>query len=190
MWVFDRRVSTRFGDFSMLVQISGSPPGKGGAAIRRAIRDEGAAPLQVERAPVPDLHAMRNPVERFFRRVKERLTMRCKKPKRNFPSMLRIFAIGRRPNRGRTLVHSGRSDHRRLRTAPVNQPDHVRPTLSSFPRLPRSKPDDVGGFARWPTGENLSRRSRTDIFPPGPWRHENCPRHDMRPLQNPVTKSR
>ena len=30
MWVFDRRVSTRFGDFLLLVQISGSPPEKGG----------------------------------------------------------------------------------------------------------------------------------------------------------------
>jgi len=102
-------------------------------------------------APIPDdpdLHAMRNPVG--SRRMNERLTMRCERPKRNFPSMLRIFAIGRRPNRGRTLVHSGRSDRRRLRTAPVNEPD--RATLSSFPRLPRSKPaDDAGSFARRPT---------------------------------------
>ena len=96
----------------------------------------------------PNLHAMRNPVG--SRRMNERLTMRCERLKRNFPSMLRIFAIGRRPNRGRTLVHSGRSDRRRLRTAPVNEPD--RATLSSFPRLPRSKPaDDAGSFARRPT---------------------------------------
>jgi len=31
MWVFDRRVSTRFGDFLLLVRVSGSPPEKAAA---------------------------------------------------------------------------------------------------------------------------------------------------------------
>jgi len=43
----------------------------------------------------PDLYAMRNQVERFFCRMKDmrRLTTRYEKLKRNFLSMLYIFAI-------------------------------------------------------------------------------------------------
>jgi len=52
----------------------------------------------VERAPVPDLYAMRNPVG--FLRIGH-ATADGERPK--LPCMLRIFAIGRRPDRGRTL---------------------------------------------------------------------------------------
>ena len=43
----------------------------------------------------PDIYAMRNLVERFFCRMKDmrRLTTRYEKLKRNFLSMLHIFAI-------------------------------------------------------------------------------------------------
>jgi len=74
----------------------------GSATIRQAIADEGAVaviPSKVNaKAPIPhdpNLYAMRNLVERFFCRMKDmrRLTTRYEKLKRNFLSMLNIFAI-------------------------------------------------------------------------------------------------
>jgi len=74
----------------------------GSAAIRQAIADEGAAAVIPSRSnakmPIPhhpDIYAMRNLVERFFCRMKDmrRLTTRYEKLKRNFLSMLHIFAI-------------------------------------------------------------------------------------------------
>jgi transposase len=74
----------------------------GSSAIRQAIADEGAVAVipskSDARRPVPHdpgLYAMRNLVERFFCRMKDmrRLTTRYEKLKRNFVSMLHIFAI-------------------------------------------------------------------------------------------------
>ena len=74
----------------------------GSAAIRQAIADEGAVAVipskSNARSPVPhdpEIYAMRNLVERFFCRMKDmrRLTTRYEKLKRNFMSMLHIFAI-------------------------------------------------------------------------------------------------
>ena len=74
----------------------------GSSAIRQAIADEGAVAVipskSNERRPIPhdpNLYAMRNLVERFFCRMKDmrRLTTRYEKLKRNFLSMLHIFAI-------------------------------------------------------------------------------------------------
>ena len=74
----------------------------GSAAIRQAIADEGAVaviPSKTNaRVPIPhdpNIYAMRNLVERFFCRMKDmrRLTTRYEKLKRNFLSMLHIFAI-------------------------------------------------------------------------------------------------
>ncbi|TNE63415.1 MAG: hypothetical protein EP336_17485 [Rhodobacteraceae bacterium] len=74
----------------------------GSAAIRQAIANEGAVAVipskSNARVPIPhdqDLYAMRNLVERFFCRMKDmrRLTTRYEKLKRNFLSMLYIFAI-------------------------------------------------------------------------------------------------
>lgn len=74
----------------------------GSAAIRQDITDEGAVAVipskSNARNPIPhdtNLYAMRNLVERFFCRMKDmrRLTTRYEKLKRNFLSMLHIFAI-------------------------------------------------------------------------------------------------
>lgn len=74
----------------------------GSAAIRQAIADEGAIAVIPSKSnaklPIPhdpELYAMRNLVERFFCRMKDmrRLTTRYEKLKRNFLSMLHIFAI-------------------------------------------------------------------------------------------------
>lgn len=74
----------------------------GSAAIRQAIADEGAVAVipsksnaKVPIPHAPKLYAMRNLVERFFCRMKDmrRLTTRYEKLKRNFLSMLHIFAI-------------------------------------------------------------------------------------------------
>ena len=74
----------------------------GSAAIRQAIADEGAVAVipskSNARVPIPhdpNLHAMRNLVERFFCRMKDmsRLTTRFEKPKRNFMDRIHIFAI-------------------------------------------------------------------------------------------------
>lgn len=74
----------------------------GSAAIRQAIADEGAIaviPSKLNaKMPIPhdtEIYAMRNLVERFFCRMKDmrRLTTRYEKLKRNFLSMLHIFAI-------------------------------------------------------------------------------------------------
>ena len=74
----------------------------GSAAIRQSIADEGAIAViptkSNAKVPIPhdpDLYAMRNLVERFFCRMKDmrRLTTRYEKLKRNFLSMLHIFAI-------------------------------------------------------------------------------------------------
>ncbi|MEO1492727.1 MAG: IS5 family transposase, partial [Pseudomonadota bacterium] len=74
----------------------------GSAAIRQAIHDEGAVAVIPSKSnakvPIPhdpNLYAMRNLVERFFCRMKDmrRLTTRYEKMKRNFLSMLHIFAI-------------------------------------------------------------------------------------------------
>ena len=74
----------------------------GSAAIRQDIIDEGAVAVipskSNARNPIPhdtNLYAMRNLVERFFCRMKDmrRLTTRYEKLKRNFLSMLHIFAI-------------------------------------------------------------------------------------------------
>ena len=72
------------------------------AAIRQAIADEGAVAVIPSKSnakmPIPhdtEIYAMRNLVERFFCRMKDmrRLTTRYEKLKRNFLSMLHIFAI-------------------------------------------------------------------------------------------------
>ena len=57
----------------------------------------------------PDIHAQRNLVERFFYRMKDmrRLTTGYEKLKRNFLSMVHIFAIRCWLNRAHTLVMSG-----------------------------------------------------------------------------------
>ena len=74
----------------------------GSAAIRQAIADEGAIAVIPSKSnakmPIPhdtEIYAMRNLVERFFCRMKDmrRLTTRYEKLKRNFVSMLHIFAI-------------------------------------------------------------------------------------------------
>ena len=74
----------------------------GSAAIRQAIADEGAIAVIPSKSnakmPIPhdtEIYAMRNLVERFFCRMKDmrRLTTRYEKLKRNFLSMLHIFAI-------------------------------------------------------------------------------------------------
>lgn len=74
----------------------------GSAAIRQSIADEGAIAVIPSKSnakiPIPhdpELYAMRNLVERFFCRMKDmrRLTTRYEKLKRNFLSMLHIFAI-------------------------------------------------------------------------------------------------
>ncbi|GAB5510422.1 MAG: hypothetical protein Rhims3KO_18230 [Hyphomicrobiales bacterium] len=74
----------------------------GSAAIRQAIADEGAVAVipskSNARTPIPhdsNIYALRNLVERFFCRMKDmrRLTTRYEKLKRNFLSMLYIFAI-------------------------------------------------------------------------------------------------
>ena len=74
----------------------------GSHAIRQAIADEGAVAVipskSNARVPIPhdpEIYAMRNLVERFFCRMKDmrRLTTRYEKLKRNFLSMLHIFAI-------------------------------------------------------------------------------------------------
>ena len=85
----------------------------GSTAVGQAIRDEGAVAAILSnsnaRVPVPhdpNLHAMCNPVERFFCRMKgmRRLTIRYEKLKRNFLSILHIFAIRCRLNRVQTIV--------------------------------------------------------------------------------------
>ncbi len=74
----------------------------GSAAIRQAVADEGAVAVIPSKSnakmPIPhdlNIYAMRNLVERFFCRMKDmrRLTTRFEKLKRNFLSMLHIFAI-------------------------------------------------------------------------------------------------
>ncbi len=74
----------------------------GSSAIRQAIAEEGSVAVipskSNARRPVPHdphIYAMRNLVERFFCRMKDmrRLTTRYEKLKRNFLSMLHIFAI-------------------------------------------------------------------------------------------------
>jgi len=74
----------------------------GSKAIRQSIADRGALAVIPSKSnakePVPhdpDLYAMRNLVERFFCRMKDmrRLTTRYEKLKRNFLSMVHIFAI-------------------------------------------------------------------------------------------------
>ena len=85
----------------------------GSAAIRQAIADEGAVAVipskSNARIPIPhdpELYAMRNLAERFFCRMKDmrRLTTRYEKLKRNFRSMLHIFAIRCRLNCVQTLI--------------------------------------------------------------------------------------
>lgn len=74
----------------------------GSSVIHQAIADEGALAVIPSKSnakvPVPhdpNLYAMRNLVERFFCRMKDmrRLTTRYEKLKKNFLSMLHIFAI-------------------------------------------------------------------------------------------------
>lgn len=74
----------------------------GSAAIRQAIADEGAVAVITSKSNArvrvphdPDIYAMRNLVERVFCRMKDmrRLTTRYEKLKRNFLSMIHIFAI-------------------------------------------------------------------------------------------------
>jgi len=74
----------------------------GSNAIRQAIADEGAIAViptkSNARQPIPhnpEIYAQRNLVERFFCRVKDmrRLTTRYEKLKRNFLSMVLLFAI-------------------------------------------------------------------------------------------------
>ena len=74
----------------------------GSNAIRQAIADEGSLAVipskSNARIPIPhdpNIYAMRNEVERFFCKMKDmrRLTTRYEKLKRNFLSMLHIFAI-------------------------------------------------------------------------------------------------
>ena len=74
----------------------------GSNAIRQAIANEGAIAVipskSNARHPIahdPDIYAQRNLVERFFCRMKDmrRLTTRYEKLKRNFMSMIHIFAI-------------------------------------------------------------------------------------------------
>jgi len=74
----------------------------GSAAIRQAIADEGALAVIPSKSnakvQIPHdqaIYAMRNLVERFFCRMKDmrRLTTRYEKLKRNFLSMVHIFAI-------------------------------------------------------------------------------------------------
>lgn len=74
----------------------------GSAAIRQAIADEGAVAVipskSNARTPIPhdpNIYELRNLVERFFCRMKDmrRLTTRYEKLKRNFLSMIYIFAI-------------------------------------------------------------------------------------------------
>ena len=74
----------------------------GSKAIRQAISDEGALAVIPSKSNArihiphdPDIYAQRNQVERFFCRMKDmrRLTIRYEKLKRNFLSMVHLFAI-------------------------------------------------------------------------------------------------
>lgn len=74
----------------------------GSAEIRLAIANEGALAVipykSNARDPIPhdaELYAQRNVVERFFCKMKDmrRLTTRYEKLKRNFISMVHLFAI-------------------------------------------------------------------------------------------------
>ena len=84
----------------------------GSKAIRQAIAEEGALAVIPSRSNAgihiphdPDIHAQRNLVERFFCRMKDmrRLTTGYEKLKRNFLSMVHIFAIRCWLNRAHTL---------------------------------------------------------------------------------------
>ena len=97
----------------------------GSIAIRQTTRDESAVAVILSnsnaRVPIPhdpNLYVICNPVERFFRRIKDmrRLTMRYKKLKRNFLSMLHIFAIRCRLNRAQTLTNANSLVPRRAET--------------------------------------------------------------------------
>ena len=109
----------------------------------------------IRRAPVPDLHAMRNPVG--FRRMKamRRPTMRWERPK--LPSMLRIAAIGCRTKRG---VVAGRPPERDQTNEPVEiAPCPAAVGGSFFHRRPcrGRKPGPSFGNAGW-------RRPRSAVF--------------------------
>lgn len=74
----------------------------GSKSIRQAIADEGALAVIPSKSNArihiphdPDIYAQRNQVERFFCRMKDmrRLTTRYEKLKRNFLSMVHLFAI-------------------------------------------------------------------------------------------------
>ena len=84
----------------------------GSKAIRQAIAEEGALAVIPSRSNAgihiphdPDIHAQRNLVEWFFCRMKDmqRLTTGYEKLKRNFLSMVHIFAIRCWLNRAHTL---------------------------------------------------------------------------------------
>ena len=85
----------------------------GSKAIRQAIAEEGALAVIPSRSNAgihiphdPDIHAQRNLVEWFFCRMKDmrRLTTGYEKLKRNFLSMVHIFAIRCWLNRAHTLA--------------------------------------------------------------------------------------
>ena len=111
----------------------------GSKAIRQAIAEEGALAVIPSRSNAgihiphdPDIHAQRNLVERFFCRMKDmrRLTTGYEKLKRNFLSMVHIFAIRCWLNRAHTL----NSDHVVLRARRASgRLDKYRPALFHEP---------------------------------------------------------